>query len=253
MKKTLGYIVFFIILFIQAGCLLKQKGIDRLWFYTYTSVPAKEEDNEITPASFLYLQKDGSYTRDFGQFEYGKWKRKDSLLLLINNKGVVIGFPIKLMAGNELDLLSENGSVLNFESQPDRSSSATDDPFTIENNQWRIPATKKENEQELKNRLKNHCRFHEVYFKWALDNNLATVDVRSTPSLLKIYGNGFALKKFEELPPAWRSYFYDEEDCRKATGILKDIFDTSDIAWAHTDNRFKMFISAFQQLEQKLK
>jgi hypothetical protein len=252
MKKVILFILFTVMI-TQNSCLLKKKKLDKLWFYTYTSGATQNEDGEATPASFMYLQPDGSYTRDFGSFDYGHWKRKDSILLLSSSKGAAIVFPIKHLFGNELELVSAKGSILNFESQPARFSSVTDNPFSIENNQWRIPAREKESEQQLKDRLRNHCRFQEAYFKWALNDQLNSIDVRSTPSPIKIYGNGFALKEFDALPIAWRSYFYDEEDCQKANNILKNIFEKGDIGWSHTDNRYKMFISAFQQLQQQLK
>jgi hypothetical protein len=90
-------------------------------------------------------------------------------------------------------LVSKKGSVLHFESIARNFSSLADDPFALTNNQWRIPATKKENEQEIKSRLKNHFRFYELYFDWALNNHFQSIDVNSTPSLIRIYGNGFAL------------------------------------------------------------
>ena len=198
------------------------------------------------------MHADNSYTRDFKNFEYGRWKKNESGLLLTNDKKVTFSYPIKRFSGNELELVSAAGTILNFERLPAKFSSAIENPFSTENNQWRIPATKKENEQELKKRLGNHFRFHEAYFKWALDAKLSSIDVRSTPSPIKIYGNGFALKDFNELPAEWLTYFYDEEDCRKANNMVKDIFEKSDIAWSQTDNRYKMFISAFQQLRQKV-
>jgi len=87
-------------------------------------------------------------------------------------------------------------------------------------------ASKKENREEIKHRLLNHCMFWERYFSWALENNLSSIDVRSTPSLIKIYGNGFALKPANELPAVWKSYFFDEEDCAEANGIIEEIFET---------------------------
>ena len=236
----------------QTGCLLKRKKIDQLWFYSYSS-HSNETDSSITPANFINLQPDGSYTRDFGNFDYGTWRQEDSTLFLKSKTGSTIKFPIRLFFGNELQLVSRTGTLLNFESQPRNFSSANDDPFLVLNNQWRIPAVKKENEREIKNRLKNHFRFYELYFNWALNNHFQSIDVNSTPSPVKIYGNGFELKPFEELPTAWRSYFYDREDCNKANELIKDIFKHHDIAWAITDNKFKMFISAFQQLQQQLR
>ena len=253
MKRILPAILI-VFVFSQTSCLFQQKKkrLDGLWFFTHSSGADQSENAEITPASFLNLQPDHTYTRDFKKFEYGQWKRKDSVLLLTNERQITTSFPVRLVSRNELELTSSEGDILNFEQQPAKFSSTTDDPFSVDNNQWRIAATKKESEQELKKRLTNHFRFYQTYFKWALDAKLNSIDVRSTPSPIKIYGNGFALKNFDELPASWRSYFYDTDDCQKANDIIKDIFEKSDIAWAQTDNRYKMFISAFQQLEQKM-
>ena len=253
MKKVIPAIVIGL-LFFQTSCLLQSKKarLDGLWFFTHSSSIIPGDEMEATPASFLYLMPDNTYTRDFKKFEHGHWKRKDSLLLLVSDQKTTTSFPIRLIFGKELSLKGAEGSLLNFEKQPAKFSSSAETPFSLENNQWRIPAVKKESDEEIKGRLRNHFKFHEVYFKWALDAKLSSVDVRSTPSPIKIYGNGFALKNFEELPASWRSYFYDEEDCQKANNMIKEIFEKENIAWAQTDNKYKMFISAFQQLEQKI-
>ena len=253
MKRILPAILI-VFVFSQTSCLFQQnkKRLDGLWFFTHSSGTGQSDSAEITPVSFLNLQPDHTYTRDFKKFEYGQWKRKDSVLLLTNERQITTSFPVKLVSRNELELASSEEDILNFERQPAKFSSPSDDPFSVDNNRWRITATKKETEQELKKRLKNHFKFYEAYFKWALDAKLNSIDVRSTPSPIKIYGNGFALKNFDELPASWRSYFYDQDDCQKANDIIRDIFEKGDIAWAQTDNRYKMFISAFQQLEQKI-
>jgi hypothetical protein len=251
--KKLIHIFAVILVLIQLSCTSGKEKLDKLWFYTYSSGDSKNEDTALTPASFLNLQADKTYTLDFGGFDYGRWESNNGLLLLASSKGRTISFQIKHFFGNELSLSDDKRVVMNFEGGRYKFSSAAGNPFSAENNQWRIPATKKESEEKLKNRLRNHCKFYETYFMWALENDLNSVDVRSTPSLIKIYGNGFALKKFDELPVMWRSYFHDDEDCQKANDIIKNIFDHQDIAWAHTDNKYKMFLSAFQQLQRLVK
>jgi hypothetical protein len=246
------FLLFTLAIFLtQCDSFPKRKKIDQLWFYSYSS-NAGERDNSITPANFLSLQPDNSYTRDFGKFEEGAWEEKNSTLYLKSKTGI-IEFPIKSLSGNELLLVSKKGSVLHFESIARNFSSLADDPFASPNNQWRIPATKKENEQEIRSRLKNHFRFYELYFTWALNNHFQGIDVNSAPSPIKIYGNGFELKPLENLPSVWKSYFFDEDDCSKANEIIKDIFEHHGISWPTTENKFKMFISAFQQLQQQLK
>jgi hypothetical protein len=86
-----------------------------------------------------------------------------------------------------------------------------------------------------------------------LDQEVSAIDVRGTPTNLKIYGNGFTLKPLDELPAAWKAYFFDEQDCARANDIIKEIFRSGNIAWPHTDNRYKQFVGAFQQMETFLK
>ena len=226
-----------------------KKNISGLWYYVFNANTSSENTN---PEGFLYLQPDSSYTRDFGKFDFGKWSINNSELLLKSERGQTIFFPIKHISAKELQLLSANGSTLRFEKQPTKFASRATDPFSIENNQWRIPAISKENDPEIKSRLKNHFKFHVVYFQWALQTGFNNINVRSTPSPIKIYANGFALKEFNDLPDAWRSYFYDKEDCQKANDMIKTIFRKHDIFWKKNNNRFEMFISAFQQLVQKI-
>jgi hypothetical protein len=83
----------------------------------------------------------------------------------------------------------------------------------------------KESAAQIRMRLLNHCRFWEMYFTWALNNHIQYIDVRSTPTPVKIYGNGFGLKPFSELPDAWKMYFYDEEDCRAASEKIQYVFN----------------------------
>ena len=149
--------------------------------------------------------------------------------------------------------LRSGKQTIHFESQPAAFKIVRENPFVKENNLWRIPPGKKENDAEIKNRLLNHLKFWELYFKWALENNIQSIDVRSMPTLIKIYGNGLELKPYNALPKKWISYFYDEEDCRKANGLIEDVLRNENIAWPHTDNKYKAFISVFQQLQQKVK
>ena len=93
----------------QTGCLPKRMKVDQLWFYSYSS-NQNETENSITPANFLSLQPDGSYTRDFGKFEEGTWEEKNSTLYLKSKTGV-IEFPIKSLS-NDLQLVSSKGTVL---------------------------------------------------------------------------------------------------------------------------------------------
>ncbi|HTE10786.1 MAG TPA: hypothetical protein VK645_07445 [Chitinophagaceae bacterium] len=240
-------------LFLFTACQHLVNPSGKLWFYTHSTGTKELPDSSLTPASFIDLEKDGSYTSDFGHFDYGKWVYSKNEILLISyqhNKSVL---PVSYLTDKEMQTGPAKGPFDNFESQPVSFASGVENPFSKENNGWRVKADAKETDSQIKNRLLNHFKFWELYFTWAFNDNIQYIDVRSTPTLLKIYGNGFALKPFDQLPAAWKLYFYDEEDCRKANEKIKYMFDNNAVAWPHTENKYKMFISAFQQLQQKLK
>lgn len=234
------------------------RHLTSLWFYTYNSDSTLNINDslspmELTPANFIELRPDSSFNRDFGRFEYGTWTVKDNRLSLTNQAQETIVYDFHYMGGDDLELAVGKGKKAHFEGHPIPGPAAQSDPFSRENNLWRIPATRKETDPEIRARLLNHCHFWETYFTWALNNDLSSVDVRSTPTLIKIYGNGFTLKPFADLPREWKSYFYDAADCEKANDLMKDVFQNHRIAWANTDNKFKLFIGAFQQIQQGLR
>jgi len=248
MKRLLFCISFIGCISILTGCFIKKNPPEKIWFYVDGSNLSREYD-DITPASFLNLQPDGTYTSYFTHFDYGKWTIKNNHVTLISNTTINITYNLKYPSTNEMQLQTPDQSVLNFEGRPSSSSEETN-PFSLKNNHWRIPAKEKENEKQIRERLYNHFLFQEQYFRWALEKKINSIDVRSTPSLIKMYGNGFQLKPVDDLPVAWKQLFFDEEDCKTATAIVKNIFDHSDIIWPQTDNKFKMFASAFQQLQK---
>jgi hypothetical protein len=239
----------FILTIIFAGCQSSpEKGIARLWLYTHYNGDIKPA--HIIPTSFLMIQPDGKYVRDFGTFEAGDWELKnDQLMLYVNRR--LSGSYFARVGGKNLMLTTGDGTVLNFESKPVEQTDAAN-PFSINNNQWRIKAAQKENDTLLMKRIVNHVKYWEAYFTWAFDNNLKSVDVRSTATPIKIYGNGLTLKKFKDLPRAWIDLFYDEEDCKRANDLFETKIKAMTIAWPQTDNKYKMFISAFQQLHDNL-
>src|SRR5690349_16336033 len=83
LKKGLLYCLAAMLLW---GCQSDKQLISRLWFYTYNAGPVDPRDTLITPASFLDLQQDGSYTMDFNGFDAGTWEFSQKQLILTNDK-----------------------------------------------------------------------------------------------------------------------------------------------------------------------
>lgn len=250
LNKKLYTALLIVVVYCNSCINLFQKKQAGLWFYTFSNGVSSFGFNP-TPASFMCLNPDNSYTLDFGKFQHGNWAVNGDTLILHGAKEYY--FLINSIGSSDLKLNPEPDVTCDFENQPYSFAVDAVEPFSLKDNQWRIPATHKETLVQIRQRLINHCQFWKDYFTWALNNDIATIDVRSTPTPIKIYGNGFALKDINDLPATWQSYFYDADDCKQANAILQHLFEHNDIAWAHTDNNYKMFIGAFEQMEQLLK
>ena len=252
--KRLLYCCMAALLFLAGGCLIPDRPGAKLWFYVQSNNAPPTWDTTLTRVSFLELQPDGTYTQDFGHFEYGSWTIRNEQLYLTNQHRKTYIYRMKDQKEKLLSLVVGVGlRTAYFRGLDFPSRKPEKDPFSLYNNQWRVPPAHKESDAEIRSRLYKHCRFWERYFTWELDQGSGSVDVTDIPTPLKIYGNGFGLKHYADLPAGWKACFFDDEDCHKADTLIKHTFRKHDIAWPDTDNDLKKFISGMQQLEGWLK
>ena len=247
------------LLFFNA-CTSDKTKLAKVWFYI-SEEDARNEDEgskgslpyDMNSLSFVNLQTDGTYTAYLSQFEEGQWMLKEGdQIILENQRKQITILPIKEINKEELVLLS-NKMAYHFEGYENNFATAQDNPFSRQNNLWRIKAAHKESDAEITNRLKNHFKFWEQYFSWGIKIDKKMLNVRSLPSPLKLYSNGFELIPYEEQPEKWTANFYDTSDSRRAYEKLHTFLTTEDIDWPTTDHKFKLFTSAFKQLQQRIK
>ena len=259
MKKSVLFVLtIFVLLF---GCKNDKATINKVWFFNEANFPDDDDDLPLddpkathfvlSAESFLDLQQDETYTSYFGKFDQGKWTLKDKKLILFNQKGE-LQFEIRSVKDDELKLYyAPRNTEYLFGGFENEFASKEDNPFSAENNKWRNKAQKKESDEEIAARLRNHFRFQEKYFAWGSASDIKVLDVNTTPSPLKIYSNGFELIHHTQQRPEWKNIFYDSTDCRKAFEKIYYIFEYDELDWIKTKDRFKMFASAFRQLQQK--
>jgi hypothetical protein len=244
-------------LFIPAICLQlfvscsearkEQRG--QLWIFSSANIGTGNLDEKLSPVSFLWLAKNGSYTRDFGNFEHGSYKKAGDSLILLNNEGKTTSY---IMSSNEklLRLTLNPTTIFTFESTPLNESDSLANPFLPVYNKWRIKPSAKESDKLITERLINHCSFWQAYFTWAYKNEIPSIDVRSLPTPIKIYSNGFTLKPVTK---KWARYFFNNEDAFRSNEILENVIRNNKIVWPETKEKYALFISAFQQLHVFLK
>lgn len=243
--------ILFVVFCCMMSCQTPHEKIAKLWLFTHYSSLSNAKETGLSPASFLLLEPGGSFTRNFPAFESGRWKLDNDELSLYNGTNKSASYKVST-DGHNMRLTMEEKGLVNFESSPLNIEKEDENPFTVNNNKWRIKASHKETDSEIRDRLLNHLAYWESYFTWALNNNLQSIDVRSAPTPIKIYANGFTIKPLTSLPRKWINLFSDEQDCIRANEILQEEVKKASIVWPQTESKYKSFISAFQQLQNSM-
>jgi hypothetical protein len=255
MRRGLIYLWAALTSFFVISCRSNIQSLNKTWFFAfYTSSGENVLPNPpLNPENFIDLQKDGNYTSYISGFDYGTWKKEVNGIQLVNQKGDKKFLKVISLEDGEMTLhlsaILKDGPHHVFTGIPNTNINEANNPFSKQNNRWRIRPSAPETSEQIKDRLVNHFRFWEKYFEWAVANDLKTLGIGSMNSPLKIYGNGIALIPYNELPDVWKRNFFDEGDSQIAWDKLKKMMDTKNVAWPKTDNRFKFFISGFQQLQ----
>src|SRR5215213_3126998 len=236
-------------------------SFEKVWFYDDELTEQEQLENlrkyggateyRFSAASFLNLQPNGKFTSYLSAFDYGDWKQQDSTLILTtHNKGKLF-LEVKHVTPKQMVCINRSShKVFRFNGFVNGIATEQESPFAITNNLWRAKPTHNESDAELTARLKNHFRWWEKYFSWGLNNKIKVLDIRSTPSVLQLYGNGFELKYYDYQFPEWKNIFYDTADCWRAYEMVYYLMYRKNISWMKTENHFESFVSAFQQLQQ---
>ena len=173
------------------------------------------------------------------------------MLILVNRKKDILELQVNKLDDNELVCTNKmKRTVYRFKGLPNSFSSKAENPFSLANNLWRIKPVKRETDVQLRKRMKNHFTYWKHYFAMGLKNEIEVLDIGSTPSLFKLYGNGIQLEYYDNLFPEWKNCFYDSTDCRMAYENVYYKMYQKKIKWPDTENRFERFVAAFSQLEQ---
>ncbi|NML22818.1 hypothetical protein HHL16_18175 [Pseudoflavitalea sp. G-6-1-2] len=258
MRNLRSFVLLSIVLGL-AACSGRQGLLTKVWFYSYAEDTDTQDpaDSVLTPVNFINLESRGKYTASLDKFEHGTWTLKDREIVLTPASGKSRTIIIRKLGEKEMiaDVNAANGasSWHHFEGLDNPVDDEKDSPFSVTNNKWRVKATQKETPQQVTERLINYFRFWEKYFGWGLESDKNSLDVRSLPGPLKMYGNGFALIPVDQWPAEWSNYFFDQEDRQVAFDKIRWVLRNKKVAWPETGHRFKQFMSVFQQMQNNIK
>ncbi len=211
------------------------------------------------PYRSFYFSTKGTFVKNpRNTFDYGNWSYDDAVkTITINNvidktKDI---YKIAKIAANELVLVNvgENSTTnLKFIAPAKRFKNATDEPYYLENNRWRIKPKAKESDSAIHQRLKENIYFFILFYRSALAKDDKHVSFWGLPSCFKWYGGAVFLKKKEQLKENWISCFYNKEQAMQAHALadrlLSEKFD-----WPKNEqNWLKLNLAVLELMYKKI-
>jgi hypothetical protein len=213
--KTLSILV---LIFLFARCTPHENSLTKVWIYNDNQSSQQQIDNRLrykghesyllTSANFINLQPDSTFTATLPSFKSGKWFFRENSLILVDQNRKITELQVDSLGDEELICSNKMEDIVyRFNGFKNSFPSASESPFSPENNQWRQKAAHKESDAEIAARLQNHFKYWEKFFAWGKNNDIGSIDYTATPSPLKMYGNGFGIQYPDNQLPEWKNSF----------------------------------------------
>jgi hypothetical protein len=129
----------------------------------------------------------------------------------------------------------------------ERFSKLSEDPYSKENNWWRIKPSKPETDAQIKKRVLNHLAFWQLLFHDALEKDRAYVSYNWFSSPIVVASNGVVMKFYDEVKKEWDENFYDSIQAHKGYEMMRKCFSKK-IKYLETDNKFRRNEDIIKQL-----
>lgn len=185
-------------------------------------IQGMEEDSKFeVPYRSFSLSSAGTFVKNpRNSFDYGSWNYDDATKTLTLSNTISRSkdiYKVGNISYNKLEL--NNGTDQKFIAPGKRFTNANDEPYSIENNRWRIKPIAKESDSAIHQRLKENLKFFTLFYKSALAKNDTIISFWGLPSCFKWYGGAIFIKKKEELKDNWINCFYNKEQAMQAYAL----------------------------------
>ncbi|HWB24968.1 MAG TPA: hypothetical protein VG738_05790 [Chitinophagaceae bacterium] len=131
--------------------------------------------------------------------------------------------------------------------------SEKDDPYSKQNNFWRIKPSKPETGKQIAARVENHISFLKLLMQDVADGKKNYVSLHSFRTPLIIASDDIRLQHYEDTRDAWDENFYDSAQARKGYDLLEKAVLYDGVKPGNTNDRFVNNANMLEQVLQHLK
>jgi hypothetical protein len=176
-------------------------------------------------------------------YEYGTWKWiKEGERVCFSHQGKNEMYKLKIEVIDDsvyqIELKNRN-EIIRFKSQEKLFVNYKEEPFYQANNEWRLKASRKENKQEIINRLGNYFKHITYLLKAADKRDLQIISFEYSMGIIKIYSSGIGIEEDEYTPENWKNIFYDTSQYDEARSIYNNYLKNNNISFPSSSDWVK--------------
>lgn len=273
MKRIVTLSLFVLLCF--SGCDNSRFGVDipknnfeGLWLVS--SVTGPKKDDAALPAlikfnigRWIQFYDDSTYTTNIkGQYDYGKYSplangedsvemksfRGDSyhIAAVYNHNGIgkiLHRITVPDMTGTFDYYFSCNVRKYSFHDMEF-------DPYTTQNNEWRLPAEQSENDSLLVKRMVNHIDFWIAYLNMADKLDIKSFNYSNINTCFKFSPYGVILENFKNWESTFQTLFFTKQEAERAFKLTANAIYKSN--YVKNENAYLQGINLFKQIRFNL-
>ena len=205
--------------------------------------------NQVFASSKFIIRPDNTFDLVFFQnYRHGKWEHRDRFLVLWTEPdedsvlfGIdTIGYRSMILRIDSLNFKRFGRMITPFDTtglfadtedirfafklDKERYKDEGEDPYSKQNNWWRIKPMESENAAQVKKRVLALMDFHILMFEDAWDRKKDVELYNWFSSPLIVAGNGIALQRYEKIKEDWEDCFYNGEQAQQAYSLIQQGF-----------------------------
>lgn len=185
-------------------------------------------------SSFLHLYKNGVLSSlNTTKYSTGKWNysNKDSVLTItdtVNTTARKITLKLLSLKNNNfkfkvltINKIKPSGNYFLIYSQSTHYQEGAKDLLSVKENSWRLKPSKKETNEQIKQRVIAQLKYHVDYFDLTKSKDQTYFETKILQSPFNFYQHALGVPENYQLSPEWVKIFYDRQDAEKAADILR--------------------------------
>lgn len=204
------------------------------WSYNGQSKTLVLSD-ELSPANPIDLQVDSITPAN--------------VLLRVNQATLNRIMPAYGQSGTGFSFLQNHGPYFFvLSADKDKVNNQKEDPYSKQNNLWRIKPSKAEDDDELNARVRNHVEFVKQLMQNVVDGRQTYISLHSFRTPLVISSDDIRVQPYNDITDGWNENFYDSTEAKKGYDLLLNAIVGSNMKPAAGDDRFQNNVAMLNEL-----